>query len=345
MTTYIMRRLLLLPLIMLGVTLIVFSMQQLLGPLKLLSTYVDPNTYAKLSDQDKIALMEQYGLTDPWPVRYGKWIGNLFKGDLGWSVVGKEPVIDALLHRFPYTVELALYALFPIIGVGIWFGVTAAVHHNSFIDQVIRIFALIGWSLPDFVWAILVLLIFYIGLGWFPPGNLSLWADEIVKSATFNNYTHLLTIDALLNGRIDIFWDALRHIIGPIIAISWLWWANLLRITRSSMLEVLRRDYIRTARSKGLPEKLVINKHARRNALIPVVTTAGQMVIGLLAGVVIVEMVFVRTGLGSFAATAAQQLDYASIMGVLLFTSFILIVGNLIIDVSYAFIDPRIRLG
>jgi len=330
---------------MLGVTLIVFSMQQLLGPLKLLSTYVDPNTYAKLSDQDKIALMEQYGLTDPWPVRYGKWIGNLFKGDLGWSVVGKEPVLDALLHRFSYTVELALYALFPIIGVGIWFGVTAAVHHNSFIDQAIRIFALIGWSLPDFVWAILVLLIFYIGLGWFPPGNLSLWADEVVKSATFNNYTHLLTIDALLNGRIDVFWDALRHIIGPIIAISWLWWANLLRITRSSMLEVLRRDYIRTARSKGLPEKLVINKHARRNALIPVVTTAGQMVIGLLAGVVIVEMVFVRTGLGSFAATAAQQLDYASIMGVLLFTSFILIVGNLIIDVSYAFIDPRIRLG
>jgi peptide/nickel transport system permease protein len=330
---------------MLGVTLIVFSMQQLLGPLKLLSTYVDPNTYAKLSDQDKIVLMEQYGLTDPLPVRYGKWIGNLFKGDLGWSVVGKEPVIDALLHRFPYTVELALYALFPIIGVGIWFGVTAAVHHNSFIDQAIRIFALIGWSLPDFVWAILVLLIFYIGLGWFPPGNLSLWADEVVKSATFNNYTHLLTIDGLLNGRIDVFWDALRHIIGPIIAISWLWWANLLRITRSSMLEVLRRDYIRTARSKGLPEKIVINKHARRNALIPVVTTAGQMVIGLLAGVVIVEMVFVRTGLGSFAATAAQTLDYASIMGVLLFTSFILIVGNLIIDVSYAFIDPRIRLG
>ncbi|ABX32272.1 binding-protein-dependent transport systems inner membrane component [Petrotoga mobilis SJ95] len=345
MTTYIIRRLLLLPLIMLGVTLIVFSMQQLLGPLKLLSTYVDPNTYAKLSDQDKIVLMEQYGLTDPWPVRYGKWIGNLFKGDLGWSVVGKEPVLDALLHRFPYTVELALYAIFPIIGIGIWLGVTAAVHHNSFIDQAIRIFALIGWSLPDFVWAILVLLIFYIGLGWFPPGNLSLWADEVVKSATFNNYTNLLTIDALLNGRIDIFWDALRHILGPIIAISWLWWANLLRITRSSMLEVLRRDYIRTARSKGLPERVVINKHARRNALIPVVTTAGQMVIGLLAGVVIVEMVFVRTGLGSFAATAAQTLDYASIMGVLLFTSFILIVGNLIIDISYAFIDPRIRLG
>lgn len=345
MTTYIIRRLLLLPLVILGVTLIVFSMQQLLGPLKLLSTYVDPNTYAKLSDQDKIALMEQYGLTDPWPVRYGKWIGNLFKGDLGWSVVGKEPVLDALLHRFPYTVELALYAIFPIIGVGIWLGVTAAVHHNSFIDQAIRIFALIGWSLPDFVWAILVLLIFYIGLGWFPPGNLSLWADEIVKSAAFNNYTNLLTIDALLNGRIDIFWDALRHILGPIIAISWLWWANLLRITRSSMLEVLRRDYIRTARSKGLPERMVINKHARRNALIPVVTTAGQMVIGLLTGVVIVEMVFVRTGLGSFAATAAQQLDYASIMGVLLFTSFMLIIGNLIIDVSYAFIDPRIRLG
>ena len=345
MTTYIIRRLLLLPLIILGVTLIVFSMSQLLGPLKLLSTYVDPNTYAKMSERDIQILMEQYGLTDPLPIKYGKWLKSLFKGDLGWSVVGKEPVLSALINRFPYTFELALYALFPIIGVGIWLGVTAAVHHNSFIDQFIRIFALIGWSLPDFIWAILVLLIFYVGLGWFPPGNLSIWADQIVKSASFQNYTHLLTIDALLNGRIDIFWDALRHIIGPVIAISWLWWANLLRITRSSMLEVLRKDYVRTARSKGLPEKVVINKHARKNALIPVVTTAGQMVIGLLTGVVIVEMVFVRTGLGSFAATAAQQLDYASIMGVLLFTSLLLIIGNLIIDISYAIIDPRIRLG
>ncbi|MFN3282771.1 MAG: ABC transporter permease subunit, partial [Pseudothermotoga sp.] len=146
-------------------------------------------------------------------------------------------------------------------------------------------------------------MIFYSVLGWFPPGNLSFWADTVVKSPEFRRFTSLVTLDALLNGRFDIFVDALLHLIAPILTLSWLWWAYLLRITRSSMLEVLTKEYIRTARAKGLAENVVINKHARKNAMIPVITVGGGMVIQLFAGTVIVEMVFNRTGMGSFTAT------------------------------------------
>ncbi len=345
MTTFIIRRLLLLPLIVLGVSLIIFSLFQILGPDKLLAAYVNPNVFDKLSVRELDALKEKYGLNKPFVERYGIWLWNALKGDLGWSQVGKEPVTKAIWSRFPYTLELALYAMFPVVGVGIWLGVAAAVNRDKFLDHFIRIIAIIGWSFPDFVFGLLVLMVFYSVLGWFPPGTLSQWAEEIVKSPNYLKVTHLLTIDALINGRLDIFWDALRHIIGPVLTLSFLWWAYLLRITRSSMLEVLSKEYVRTARAKGVPEKEVIHKHAKRNAMIPVVTVAGAMVIGLLAGTVIIEVIFNRTGIGRLAAEAAVQLDYATVLGDTLFYSVILVLGNLIIDILYAVFDPRVRLG
>ncbi|KAF2961222.1 ABC transporter permease [Fervidobacterium sp. 2310opik-2] len=345
MTTFIIRRLLLLPLIVLGVSLIIFSLFQILGPDKLLASYVNPNVFDKLSNAELDALKEKYGLNKPFVERYGKWLFNALKGDLGWSQVGKEPVLKAIWSRFPYTFELALYALFPVVGVGIWLGVMAAVKRDKFLDHFIRIVAIIGWSFPDFVFGLLVLMVFYSVLGWFPPGNLSQWAEEVVKSSSFIKATHLLTIDALINGRLDIFWDALRHIIGPVMTLSFLWWAYLLRITRSSMLEVLSKEYVRTARAKGVPEKEVIHKHAKRNAMIPVVTVAGAMVIGLLSGTVIIEVIFNRTGIGRLAAEAAVALDYATVLGTTLFYSTLLVLGNLIIDILYAVFDPRVRLG
>ena len=345
MTTFIIRRLLLLPLIVLGVSLIIFSLFQILGPDKLLAAYVNPNVFDKLSVKELDALKEKYGLNKPFVERYGIWLWNALKGDLGWSQVGKEPVTKAIWSRFPYTLELALYAMFPVVGVGIWLGVAAAVNRDKFLDHFIRIIAIIGWSFPDFVFGLLVLMVFYSVLGWFPPGTLSQWAEEIVKSPNYLKVTHLLTVDALINGRLDIFWDALRHIIGPVLTLSFLWWAYLLRITRSSMLEVLSKEYVRTARAKGVPEKEVIHKHAKRNAMIPVVTVAGAMVIGLLSGTVIIEVIFNRTGIGRLAAEAAVQLDYATVLGDTLFYSIILVLGNLIIDILYAVFDPRVRLG
>lgn len=345
MTTFIVRRLLLLPLIVLGVSLIIFSLFQILGPDKLLAAYVNPNVFDKLSPADLEVLKEKYGLTKPFVERYGIWLWNALKGDLGWSQVGKDDVLTSILSRFPYTLELALYALIPVVGVGIWLGVAAAVHRDKFLDQFIRIFAIVGWSFPDFVFGLLILMVFYSVLGWFPPGTLSQWAEEVVKSESFHKITHLVSIDALLNGRLDVFWDALRHIIGPVITLSFLWWAYLLRITRSSMLEVLSKEYVRTARAKGVSEHDVIHKHAQRNAMIPVVTVAGNMVIGLLSGTVIIEVIFNRTGIGRLAADAAVQLDYATVLGTTLFYSIILVLGNLIIDILYAVFDPRVRLG
>jgi len=195
------------------------------------------------------------------------------------------------------------------------------------------------------VFGLLVLMIFYANLHWFPPGRLSDWANQVVLSPDFHRYTTLLTFDSLLNGRFDIFLDALRHMILPILTLSYISWATFVRVTRSSMLETLRMEYVTTARAKGLPERTVIFKHAQPNAMIPVITLAGFQVIGLLGGVVITETVFTYPGIGQAAAQAAAQLDVVTVLGFALFNGFILIVSNLVVDVLYAFVDPRVRLS
>lgn len=342
MISYIVRRLLILPIILLGITLILFGMMMLLSPYQRVSTYISGPEELRNVEIDE--LVEQYGLDDPFHEQYGRWISGLLRGDLGWSESAGMPVTQALASRFPATLELALFAILPVFLGGIYLGVFSAVHHNDFWDHLTRIFAIIGWSIPTFVAGLIILMIFYGVLGWFPPGRLSNFASEIVRSEEFIRYTNLNTIDALLNFNFKVLFNSLRHIIAPVITVSILWWAYILRITRSSMLETLRKDYIRTARSKGLKENVVINKHARRNALVPVVTVAGPMLMGLLGGLVITESVFAYQGLGRFTATAAQQLDYPAVLGSAIYFGFLLVIANLTVDVSYAIIDPRIRL-
>jgi peptide/nickel transport system permease protein len=191
----------------------------------------------------------------------------------------------------------------------------------------------------------LLLLVFYAKTGWFPPGRLSDWATLEVMSEGFTRYTQLNTVDALLNLRVDIFLDALKHMVLPVITLCYIQWAMLLRLTRSAMLESLRQDYMYTARAKGLPEKVVINLHARRNALIPVVTVGGLTVVGLISGVVITETIFNYPGLGSAAAQAAASLDVLTVLGIVLLSAGMLILANLSVDVMYALLDPRVRLN
>ncbi|KUK13775.1 MAG: Binding-protein-dependent transport systems inner membrane component [bacterium 42_11] len=345
MTAYILRRLLILPVILLGVTFLVFFMMQFLDPVQRLSAYIkSPAELKSLSADDLEKLVDKYGLNKPLLVQYFDWLKRVLRFDLGWSEVAHQPVRDAILSRFPATLELALFAVFPVVWGGIWLGIISAVNRDKPLDQAIRIFAVIGWSLPSFVFGILVLFLLYGVLGLFPPGRLSLWAQNIVSSPDFKLYTGLYVVDGILNGRFDVALDALRHLVGPIITLSYLWWAFILRITRSSMLEVLHKEYIVMARAKGVPEKLVIHRHAKKNALIPVLTVAGMMVLGLLGGVVITETIFDYPGIGRLAATAAQQLDYPLILGITIFYAFLLVLGNLVIDVLYAVVDPRVRL-
>jgi peptide/nickel transport system permease protein len=203
----------------------------------------------------------------------------------------------------------------------------------------------VGTSLPAFVFGLVVLMLFYAKWQIFPPGRISDWANIVVFSDDFHRYTNLLTFDALLNRRFDVFLDALRHMVLPILTLSYISWATFVRVTRSSMLETLRMEYIITARAKGVRDRDVVNKHARPNAMIPVVTLAGFQVISLLGGVVITETVFNYPGIGQAAASAAAQLDVITVLGFALFNGLILILSNLVVDILYAAFDPRVRLS
>lgn len=354
MANYIIRRLLLVPVLLIGVTLIIFGMLQLLGPVERSALYV---TDFPKNEKQIEGVIKKYGLDDPFFVQYWRWLtgvndpvtgereGGILFGDFGYSRTASQDVIDIIKNRFPNTLDLAIWTVFPMISVGIWLGVLAAVNQNKFIDQIARIYSIIGTSFPVFVFGLLLLMLLYANNQWFLPGKMSDWVSQLIYSGEFKQYTHLLSIDALLNLRFDIFWDAMRHMIMPIITLSYVNWATFLRVTRSSMLETLRMDYVTTARSKGLEERVVINKHARPNAMLPVVTMMGSSIVGLLGGVVITETVFNYPGIGKMAADAAAQLDVVTILGLAIFTGLILIISNLVVDVLYAFIDPRVRLS
>jgi peptide/nickel transport system permease protein len=353
MFRYIVRRLLIMPVLLIGVTILIFTMLSMLTPYERASLYVTdiPKRQGAIE-----GIIEKYGLDDPIPVQYWYWMvgrkddvtgevkGGILRGDLGWSKVGKSSVVDVIARRLPATAELALWAAIPLIGLSVWMGIQAAVHHNKLIDQVLRVFAITGWSIPTFVFGLLMLMIFYARLGWFPPERLSNWASRIVQSADFVRYTQMNTVDALLNLRFDIFFDSLKHLVLPVVTLSVVSWAFLLRVTRTSMLDTLGEDYMTTARAKGLEERAVVRRHAVPNALIPVITVGGLTLIGLFNGVVITETVFNYPGMGSFLAEAALSLDVISVLGVTLLSSFILVFGNLIVDVLYGVVDPRIRL-
>ncbi len=354
MTTYIIRRLIQLPVTMFGVTIFIFAMLQLLSPVERSALYI---TTTPRNDAAINAIISKYGLDDPFYVQYWRWLvgakdpetgeltGGVLRGDLGYSRTGRLPVKELIALRLPATVELTLWSIVPIIGGGIFLGVIAAIQHNKLVDQIIRVFVTIGWSFPTFVFGLLLLLLFYAKLKWFPPGRLDDTMMAVVSSADFKQYTGMYTFDGLLNGRLDVFWDALLHLVMPVVTLSYVIWAQILRVTRSAMLETLRQDYMTTARAKGLAERTVIYRHAFRNALIPVATLGGLMVVNLLNGVVVTEMIFDYPGMGSAAARAAGSLDSLAVLGFVLFGGVVLILSNMIVDVLYAAIDPRIRIS
>jgi peptide/nickel transport system permease protein len=342
---YIVRRLLLLPLVITGVSILIFSLIMLLSPFSRLALYVRDPDALKQGPEELAEMVESLGLNDPAWVQYGRWVSELVHGNFGWSESARQPVLQAIVRLLPASAELTLFAAFPVIFIGIWLGKKSAVYQDMPADHVIRVTAIVGWSFPTFVFGILMLMLFYGMNRWLPPGRLSLWASRIVFSDTFTSYTGMYTIDAILNGNVQVLGDALRHLFLPVITLAYVSWAMILRLMRSSMLESLRQDYVITARAKGLSERMVINKHAKRNALLPVTTVAGLMVANLLNGVVVTETIFNFRGLGQFAASAAVQLDIPGILGFSLFNGVLLVVTNLVVDILYAWFDPRVQLS
>ena len=342
--TYVIRRLLLLIPTLLGVSLLIFAIMQMFSPAT--RAFVMVQNPEKINIQDLPALIEKLGLNDPFYVQYFRWLSQVLAGNLGWSNSLDQPVAMAMIDRAPASFELVVFSAPVIILLGIYLGVKSAVHQDKTIDHLTRTVSIIGWSLPTFWAAIVLLAIFYAWLGWFPAERLdpTLQSFVLSPSSAWTKYTGLYTIDGLLNGRADITLDALRHLVLPVVTLTIISIALIIRVMRSSMLEALHAGYVISARAKGLDDNEVINKHARRNALIPTITISGLLVAGMLNGVVITETVFTFNGLGYFAAASALQLDVAAILGFALFTGVIFVLTNLIVDILYAFIDPRIRL-
>ena len=345
MLSYIIRRVLFLPIVLVSLSLMIFSMMMMLTPVQRLAVYAPDPSFMKGGADFVASQIDKYGLDDPFIVQYGRWMNNIFHGNLGWAESYSMPVGEALVQLFPATAELALLAMVPIVFGAIWLGTKAAVHHNDPIDHSIRVFTILGWSFPTYVFALIVLMVFYGWLDWFPAGRLSHWAVMEVNSDAFTAYTGMNILDSILNGNGAILLDSIRHMVLPVITLAYVWWAGMVRIMRSSMLETLRQDYVTTARAKGLSETVVQNRHARRNALLPVTTIAGLIVAQLMGGLVITETIFDYHGLGQFAARAAQNLDFPAVLGFALYFAVILVFVNLVVDLLYAFLDPRVKLG
>jgi peptide/nickel transport system permease protein len=343
--TYIIRRLLLLIPILLGATLLIFAITQLFDPVARASLYItNTNQFTPENIESVIAT---YGLNDPAYMQFSRWLQQVLGGNLGYSRTARQPVVQTILSRFPTTAEVTMFSAPIIILLGIWLGVKSAVHKDKTIDHITRTISIIGWSLPSFWLGILLIAIFSVGLGWTPtPGRWSAAAQNYISGgqSTFIRYTGMNTIDGILNGQLWISIDAIYHLILPIIVLTTISIALIIRIMRSSMLEALNKGYIVAARSKGLSNNEVINKHARKNALIPTITLSGLMVAGMLNGLVITETIFGLNGLGQWAANAALNLDIAGVLGFTVFAGALFVFANLIVDILYAYLDPRIRL-
>lgn len=270
-----------------------------------------------LTANQRAALEEYFGLDKPVYEQYLSWIGNLLQGDMGYSVRHGQPVLDVILARFPVTLELAVLAVLIALAIGLTFGVLSAIFHNSPIDLIGQLFALIGLAAPNFLIGTLIIYVLSVYFGILPNAG---------------NYVDL-TEDPSRN---------LQQLIFPAITLGFAFSASVMRMTRSAMLEVLSQDYIRTARSKGLKERSIMLRHALRNALIPIVTLVGVETGYLLGGTVIVEEIFTLPGIGRLAYNAISQRDYALIQGVTLFIALNFVVINLVVDFIYTLLDPRI---
>ncbi len=360
MGQYIARRTLLAVPVLFGILFVTFALARLIPG--------DPCRAVlgeRATDQVCDAFMERYGLNEPIPVQFGIYLKQLFYDlDLGESIRYGRPVIDIVVERLPVTIELALTAMLFATTLGIIFGVVSAYWHNSSIDVSTMMGANIGVSIPVFVLGLLLQYIFALLLkdtflqlppsGRMTPGLLNppffeVWGMNVVEGETWYNFLYFISnfnmLNALLTLNWEVFWDSFRHMILPAIAVGTIPLAIIARITRSSLLEVLSLDYVRTARAKGLAELRVVFRHSLSNALLPVVTIVGLQLGFLLAGAILTETIFNLAGLGRTLFEAITARDYVIVQGFTLIVAVSFVFINLIVDISYAFLDPRIRLS
>jgi dipeptide transport system permease protein len=335
MFTFVLRRAALIVPTFIGVTLLAFALIHLIpgDPVENLSGErgMDP--------ERRLRLLHEFGLDKSLPRQYAEYVGQVLSGDLGTSLTTHEPVLTEFLTLFPATVELALFALIFAVVLGLPAGIIAAMKRNTVADYAVMGVSLTGYSMPIFWWALLLILFFSVQLGWTPvSGRIAVQFDVPMQSG-------FMLLDTVRAGDWGAFRSAVSHLILPSIALGTIPLAVIARMTRSSMLEVLREDYVRTARAKGLPYWEVILVHALRNALIPVITVIGLQVGLLLSGAILTETIFSWPGVGNWLIHGVQSRDYPVVQGGILLVAAIVISVNLIVDLLYGVVNPRIRHG
>jgi dipeptide transport system permease protein len=335
MLAFLLRRVALIVPTFIGVTLLAFALIRLIpgDPVENLSGErgMDPERRARL--------LHEFGLDRSLPVQYFDYVRHVLSGDLGTSLTTHEPVLREFVTLFPATVELAFFAMIFAVVLGLPAGILAAVRRNTVADYAVMGVSLTGYSMPIFWWALLLILFFSVHLGWTPvSGRIAVQYD--VPAAT-----GFMLLDTLRSGDAGAVRSALSHLILPSIALGTIPLAVIARMTRSSMLEVLREDYVRTARAKGLSRARVVLVHALRNALIPVITVIGLQVGLLLSGAILTETIFSWPGVGNWLIHGVQSRDYPVVQGGILLIATIVITVNLLVDLTYGLVNPRIRHG
>jgi dipeptide transport system permease protein len=320
---------------LLGVTLVAFFMIRLIpgDPIEVMvgERRLDPAAHA--------ALMEKLGLDQPLHVQYLRYVGELLQGNLGTSIVTREPVAQEFLELFPATIELAAAALLLALAGGLALGLAAALRRGSWLDQAVMALATLGNSMPVFWWGLILIMTFSVGLGWTPVSG------RVAIEYDIPFVTGFMLVDTLLSDEAGSFASALLHLALPATVLGTIPMAVIARMTRSSMLEVLREDYMRTARAKGLSPARVVVVHGLRNALIPVLTVLGLQVGSLLGGAVLTETIFSWPGIGKWLIDAIARRDYPVVQAGILVSALTFIVVNFVVDVLYGVVNPRLRGG
>jgi peptide/nickel transport system permease protein len=328
----ILRRLIFLVFVLFGLSLITFSLSHLVpaDPARMIA-----GPRASRSAVQKIR--EQYGLDDPVWKQYVDYVDGVLHLDFGTSFTSRKPVKEDMQKYLPATIEMGLYAFILATVIGIPLGVASAVKRDSLVDHVSRFVSISGLALPVFWLALMIQFVFFGKLGWFPDGQ-RLPSDMDPP----RQITSLYVVDSLLTANWTTFWSSIHHLILPVLVLAYGSLAVVTRMVRGSMIEVMSQDYIRTARAKGLARNTVVIRHALKNALLPTVTSLGLQVGLLFSGAFLVETVFSWPGIGRYTVQAVQQIDYNAIMATTLVIAFIFVLMNLVVDVFYLFLDPRI---
>jgi len=348
LTRYIVRRLIELPITLLGVTLVVFLLLRFIPgdpAIAMLGEHAAQENVKRIREQlglnrplflDREAL-ETGDAAGFFDSQYLRYLGRLLHGDLGDSIHRRIPIAGELKQRFPATAELALSSMLLAVAIGVPIGILSASRRNSAIDLTSMFGALIGVSMPIFWLGLMEIMLFAVFLNWFPVGG------RLNPTSDLETVTNFFIIDSIITGNTPALIDTLKHLILPAVALATIPLAIIARMTRSSMLEVLQEDYIRTAHAKGLREKVVLSRHALKNAFLPVITIIGLQTGSLLAGAILTETIFSWPGIGKWTYDAILGRDYPIVQSGTLIIAFIFVFVNLLVDLSYAFLDPRIR--